>query len=54
MFLLFIGIDFVVQRLLFSENSKVLFRYVKFCYILQISKIQRRLVILLFCILKDR
>jgi len=54
MILLFIGIDIVVQRLLFSENGMVLFSYVKFCSVLLFSKFQRRLVILLFCILKDR
>ena len=54
MILLFIGIDIVVQRLLFSENGMVLFSYVKFCSVLQISKFQRRLVILLFCVLKRR
>jgi hypothetical protein len=54
MILLFIGIDIVVQRLLFSENGMVLFSYVKFYSVLQIPKIQRRLVILLFCILKRR
>jgi hypothetical protein len=41
MILLFIGIDIVVQRLLFSENGMVLFSYVKFCSVLQFSKFKR-------------